>query len=574
MPSSNSNLSSLSSFPSHSLGYGIGLRPKHFPDFLANKKLPIDWLEIISENYMGIGGRSRRVLEKLRADYPIATHGVGLSIAGTDPLDQRYLKLLRELVDWLEPALVTDHLCWTSWKGHHSYDLLPFPLTAESLTHIAARVDAVQNFLGRRILLENPSCYIDFKVSSYSEPEFLAALAERSGCGVLLDLNNCIVNSRNLGWDPLAYLERLGPSHVAQFHLAGHSYEADISIDTHDHEVPEAVWELFAAAVQRFPHASALLEWDDHIPSLERMIEELKTARRRGPGLGQASAAENREPPRLTFESQKAPSSAEDPSSLVALQASFFAALTSCRRPEDFLPQLKSSPAGALRGVGVYQHAYPQRIIEVLKNTFPTMHFILEDELFHAVAAHYVEELGLSDFSINYVGEQWPTFLLTRSCPYPCGVPQETIAALAAFDWTYFELLIRADDPQPRLTAADLASWSAEDWESGVLRLGREASLLALDWEIFGVWTEVQENRVPPPPSQKRELCLFKRADGHLIIEKLDSQQEPFWQALREGARLDQLVDVFAAEDPEAAVGAILEIALRLANEGLLVKVA
>lgn len=550
-----------------SLGYGIGLRPKHFPDFDQAQKLPIDWLEIISENYMGTGGRSRQVLELLRRDYPIATHGVGLSIAGTDPLDQRYLRLLAELVDWLEPVFVTDHLCWTSWKGHHSYDLLPFPLNAESLQHIAERVDAVQTRLQRRILLENPSCYIDFKASDCSEVEFLAALAQRTGCGILLDLNNCIVNSRNLGWDPRAYLEKLDPAHVLQFHLAGHSHEADISIDTHDHEVPEAVWELFAHAVQRFPGASALIEWDDAIPSMERMLSELETARRRGPGLGRATAMSPELSPRHV-----APQP-EPPENLAATQAKFFAALSSYRRPEELLPELKASPAGALRGIGVYQHAYPQRIIEVLKNCFPTLHYILEDELFAAVAALYVEELGSSDFSINYVGQDWPRFLAEKPCPYPFGVAQETIAALARFDWTYYELLIRAPDPLPSLSPGALAAWSPEDWEEKGLRLGAEAALLALDWQLFQVWTEVQEEKLPAPPDPGRELCLFKRAGGHLLIEKIPVAQEPFWQALREGARLDQLLSFYPDSESEAAVSEILALLLRLAHEGLLVQV-
>ena len=222
------------------LGFGIGLRPVHFSELLdQNQAEPqIDWLEIITENYMKTGGYAKSVLEKLRHDYPIAAHGVGLSIAGKDPIDEKYLDALCELVSWLEPQMVTDHLCWTSWKGEHTYDLLPFPLNKESLDHVAARVEYVQKKLGRTILLENPSAYIAFKSSTMSEPDFLYQLTEKTGCGILLDLNNCIVNARNLGWSPIDYLEILPNDRVGQFHLAGHHYGKDISIDTHDEKVP------------------------------------------------------------------------------------------------------------------------------------------------------------------------------------------------------------------------------------------------------------------------------------------------------------------------------------------------
>ncbi len=554
-----------------SLGYGIGLRPQHFPDFQNSSKLSLDWLEIVSENYMGIGGRSRQILEKLRADYPIAAHGVGLSIAGSDPLDQRYLRLLKQMSEWLEPVLITDHLCWTSWKGLHSYDLLPFPLNEESLIHIARRVDRVQEYLGRSILLENPSSYVAFADSEMSEADFLAELCARTGCGILLDLNNCVVNSRNLGWDPVEYLERLHPGMVHQFHLAGHSYEEDISIDTHDHAVPAAVWKLFEQASQRFPGASALVEWDDQIPSLDRMLEEVATARSFGGNI------EGRSVPAFKSELTSTPAQSSGTSSTLSqTQEAFFSAILSYRRPDELLPQLRTSPAGVLRGIGVYQHAYPQRIVEVLKNTFPTLHFILEDELFAATAAHYVEQVGTSDFSINYVGEKWPEFLATVASPYKFGVPQEAVAALAAFDWSYYELLIReqrsAEEAALRIGAADLAAWSPETWEKQSFRLSREASLLSLDWQIFAVWRDIQNGLTPPPPPEAPELCLFKRSDGHLLVEKLDEENKAFWRLMNTGTCLEQLIEHHpSGEDvPEAAVAEILSILLKLAQEDLL----
>lgn len=544
------------------LGYGIGLRPQHFPSFLASPPSSIDWLEIVSENYMGTGGRARHVLEQLRARYPIATHGVGLSIAGPDPLDHLYLKQLRELVSWLEPQLVTDHLCWTSWQGHHSYDLLPFPLNDASLDHIVARIHHVQEYLGRTLLFENPSCYIDFHSSTYSEPEFLAALCQRTSCGLLLDLNNCVVNSRNLGWDPQAYLDLLRPETVQQFHLAGHSVEADISIDTHDHAVPEAVWQLYEQAVQRFPDAGVLLEWDDKIPSLEAMEEELSIARRRAP-TGRSTA--------VRVPARAAARRGDDATDLHKEQQLFFHSILHPEDGESFLPSLRSTPAGAGRGLKVYQFAYPARLSDVLKNTFPSLAYILEDELFGAVAAHYFQSQKPQHFSINYVGAALPRFLREVPSPFAFGVPQEAIAALAAFDWAHYELLISPPPSGPLLSPETLMQWGAEAWEEQRFQLTGEAKVLCLDWPMFDVWTAIQEERIPDPPEPQPEVCLFKRTrEGHIRVEVLASPA--LYLLLSQGSDLAGCVALCAADNEEAAVQEVLSLLLMLAREGLLQK--
>ena len=547
---------------SSQLGFGIGLRPKHFPDFLAQASLPIDWLEIVSENYMGVGGRARLVLEQLRTRFPIATHGVGLSIAGVDPLDQKYLRQLRELIGWLQPSLVTDHLCWTSWQGHHSYDLLPFPLTEESLQHIAGRINYVQEYLGRTLLFENPSCYIDFQTSTYSEPDFLATLCQRTGCGILLDLNNCMVNSRNLNWDPWEYLEKLRSESVGQFHLAGHSVEEFISIDTHDHAVPEAVWQLFEQAAQRFPNASVLLEWDDKIPELSVMLEEIATARQRAAKPGDWDGS--------SLTPQRQPQTANPPiTSLDRIQHDFFSSILSPSENTGWKTTLRETPAGANRGLHVYQSAFPLRIIDVLKNTFPSVHYILEDELMAALAQDYAETQPNQHFSINYVGGQLPAFLRDKASPYNFGVPQSLIAAIAAFDWTHYELLIRPDSTEVPLHQSELAAWTPERWEEQSLKLRSECSLLHLDWPIFDIWTEINQERTPMPPAPGSELCLFKREEGHIHIEVLPQAEDAFWTKLSAGATLATCVEALGG-DAESGVQRCLTIFVALAAQGLL----
>ncbi|WP_432723485.1 DUF692 domain-containing protein [Jeongeupia wiesaeckerbachi] len=260
-------------------GFGLGLRSEHYADFHAAPQ-PLDWLEIISENYLVPGGKPLQHLTRIRADYPMAMHGVSLSIGSTDPLDRDYLRQLRALADRIEPLWLSDHLCWTGVAGRNLHDLLPLPFTDEALAHVADRVMQVQDALGRRILLENVSTYATFRGDDYPEAQFLAALAERADCLILLDLNNVYVNHRNHGLDPYAYLAALPATRIAQFHLAGHQDHGSHVIDSHDAAIVDPVWQLYVAALQRFGPVSTMIERDDAIPPLPELVAELDIARR------------------------------------------------------------------------------------------------------------------------------------------------------------------------------------------------------------------------------------------------------------------------------------------------------
>ena len=279
------------------LGFGLGLRPPHYQDALSNSggASSVDWWELISENFMVAGGNPRRVLRAMRERAPVVLHGVSLSIGSVDSLDEGYLARLATLVAEVEPAIVSDHLCWSGVGGHTAHDLWPLPYTTEALDHIVERVARVQDRLGRRILLENPSSYVTFAASEIGEAEFLAEVARRADCGILLDINNVYVSAQNHGWDAAGYLAAIPVERVGQIHLAGHTDHGSHLLDTHDMPVCAAVWDLYAAAVARFGPVSTMIERDDHIPPLAELIAELDHARRiacdsRGAAAGLESA--------------------------------------------------------------------------------------------------------------------------------------------------------------------------------------------------------------------------------------------------------------------------------------------
>jgi len=255
------------------LGHGIGLRTKHFARFMAERP-PVDWVEAVSENFMAPGGRPVAVLEKVRREVPVVLHGVSLAIGSVDPLSERYLSELESIVKRIEPAMVSDHLCWGTHRGQYVHDLLPLPYTEEALDHVASRVRQVQDRIGRPLFLENPSSYVAFKDSTMTEWEFLSQLARRSGCGLLLDVNNVYVSSRNFGFDPVEYLRGIPADREGYFHLAGHADKGKYLLDTHDHAVPAPVWDLYRGALRRFGRIPSLVEWDDAIPPLEDVVAE------------------------------------------------------------------------------------------------------------------------------------------------------------------------------------------------------------------------------------------------------------------------------------------------------------
>lgn len=283
------------------LGHGVGLRLAHY-DRALSQGVDVDFIEVVTENFFGPGGtipggRPRAVLERVRADVPVVLHGVSLGVGAVDPPSAEYLRALRTVVEWIEPALVSDHLCWGSVGGHYAHDLLPLPHREDAIAVAVENVARVQDALGRRIMLENVSSYVGQAGAAMPEHEFVMEVARRADCLVLLDINNIVVNARNHGFDPLAYIEGIDGERVWQFHLAGHTDRGTYKFDDHVGPVPEEVWALYETAVARFGEVSSIVEWDQDVPTWEVLREQQEIARERARAvIGRAAAVSGEGP--------------------------------------------------------------------------------------------------------------------------------------------------------------------------------------------------------------------------------------------------------------------------------------
>ena len=262
------------------LGFGLGLRSEHYHEILEQRPPEVDWFEIISENYMIDGGKPLYFLDRIRQDYPMVMHGVSMSIGSTDPLNYDYLKQLKKLIQRVEPEWFSDHLCWTGVDHKNMHDLLPLPYTENAVNHIADRINEVQDFIGRQMLIENLSSYITYTSDAMTEWEFLSAVSEKADCYILLDVNNIYVSSYNHHFDPMDYLNGVPAERVWQHHLAGHQNTGNLIIDTHDEPIIDPVWSLYEKTAELLGPVSTMIERDGNIPALSEVVDELKHARK------------------------------------------------------------------------------------------------------------------------------------------------------------------------------------------------------------------------------------------------------------------------------------------------------
>ena len=552
--------------------FGAGFRSAHF-DEIARAPRAVDWFEVVSDTLIGVGGTRRAMLDRLRADYPILLHGVGLSIAGTDPLDASYLRGLRELADSIEPVFVSDHLCWTGFGGKVSHDLLPVAFTPEVLDHVAARVAQVQEVLGRRLLLENATAYLAFAGTQIDEGEFFAALCARTGCGMLLDVNNLIVNAHNLGVDPQPVLAAIPESAVAYMHLAGHAVLPDVRIDTHDAQVPAAVWELYAVAARRFPQAGVIVERDDALPAFAALAAEVECARRLHRNAlavaPVAAFAVAREPVAVACEAP----------SWSALQRRFFERLVDkapgFENANDLdLPALfdDARPVRAARGMRVYSDAYVTSLRRALAVNFPALARVLSGDDFATLAAAYLQRHPPRSADFVSIGAALAEFTLTHRFASDYGVDRAVLAELVQLEQAQIEVANELDAAKT-LAPEALAAIAPEQWDAARFAFVHALRIVVATHDVLSVVAAVQRGEDPERPAAWCGGYLLHRANGALATERLDPGEATVLAALFAGRSFAEACDAAESGNEAERAARGVRALLRACARGLVVQV-
>ena len=510
-------------------GFGLGLRTQHYADFLARQQ-PLDWLEIITDNYLIDGGKPLAMLDTIRRDYPMAMHGVAMSIGAAQGVDVPYLQRVKALADRIEPLWVSDHLCWTGPGPEQLHDLYPLPYTDESARHVIAQVRRAQDVLGRRLVLENVSSYIRYRHDSASEWQFLAHIAQEADCLLLVDVNNIYVSSVNHGFDPLTYLHALPAHRVQQIHLAGHSDNGDHIIDTHDHPVAQPVWDLYAQACQRFGAVAAMIERDDHIPPLADLLDEMAVARRIA--AEHVAPCEAVEPCTLGGIAH-APTPTPEPLALAAVQRHFADQVLTPTLPPE-------APTDSITGrLHVYHHAYRARLAEVLADTYAKTCLYMGCDTFDAHARDYAVAHPPRTRSLNRYGEGLVQAL--RSA-YP---DNPELHELAQLDW---DLRTRFDGADVLVLGSESAQ-AACDWTTQADVLHPSALLRNVTTNVVSLWNAIHTNdEVPESTPLPAPTALLVWRKGH----------QPHFQTL-EGAQATWLGHLRAGASVQDACAALLE---------------
>ena len=494
-------------------GFGLGLRTQHYADFLARKQ-PLDWLEIITDNYLIDGGKPLAVIDAIRRDYPVAMHGVAMSIGASQGVDVPYLQRVKALADRIEPLWVSDHLCWTGPGPEQLHDLYPLPYTDESARHVIAQIRRAQDVLGRRLVLENVSSYIRYRHDSASEWQFLAHIAQEADCLLLVDVNNIYVSSVNHGFDPLTYLHALPAHRVQQIHLAGHSDNGDHIIDTHDHPVAPPVWDLYAQACQRFGAVAAMIERDDHIPPLAELLDEMAIARR--------VAAEHVASPEPVAITSITLATTADLTGLAAVQRHFADRVLANALPPEM-------PEDLITGrLPIYHHAYRARLAEVLADTYGKTCLYMGSDTFEAHARDYAVAHPPRTRSLNRYGEG---LVGTLRAAYP---DNPELHELAQLDWDLRTRFDSADVP----TLETAAAQASDTWTTRPGVLHPSALLRAITTNVVGVWNAIHtDDDVPEAVALPAPATLLVWRKGHQPhFRTLDAAEAAWVQALHAGA--------------------------------------
>jgi uncharacterized protein (UPF0276 family) len=546
------------------IGHGVGLRTRHYARALRGE-LDVDWVELVSENFFGEGGRPARVLERVREAMPIVLHGVSLGIGSIDAPDPEYLDRLRTLIDQVEPAWVSDHLCWSTHQGLHSHALLPLPLTSACLAAVADRVARAQDVLGRQLLLENVSSYVTHNADSLSEWEFLAELCARTDCLLLLDLNNVLVSCTNHGWDPQQYLDGIPGERVWQVHLANHSDRGHYKFDSHLGAVPDEVWALYRDALARWGPISSLVEWDEDTPAWAILQAEQRRAveiARAVLGAAPDHVAPELRSPQIDLDRLYGEAEAEGTDSLAADQALLWKIISF---PTGAADLLASSPVcvreqvertyaqtecfDRIERLEVYANDYYWRLAGVLEQHFPTVAWMLGHVQFHNLVTDYVLVSPSREPDLRRYSRDFPSFI----SQHEQGVNQPELIEVAWIELDRAQILAVADE-QP-LTPVDLASVELDSWPQLRFVAGKTVRLRATTRPFSPMFTRCREGqslelaRKHHPPSLGHTLIW--RRDMTVFHRDLEPSEAAAMQALLEGKSFLEICAAASGTEPE-----------------------
>jgi uncharacterized protein (UPF0276 family) len=518
---------------------GIGLRAPHYRAFL-DRRPGVGWVEVHTENFLARAGHDWRVLSAVRRDYPVSLHGVGLGLGSVHGFSEDHLARVAALVHALEPVLVSEHLAWGALRDRQLNDLLPLRLDHAALDLVAARVQRVQEVLGRRLLVENVSTYVRFAGDAMSEADFLAELARRTGCGVLLDVNNLYVNARNHGEDPYAAIAALPAGCVGEIHLGGHLVTDDGLIDHHGARVAPPVWDLYRAALARFGAVPTLVEWDTDLPPLDVLLDEAAQADAIAATAGQGVVLDTPLVPAgpAPAAHSAADSAAHPAAPLDALQQAFGAALFDAAQDAALAPQLKGDP----RRVGIYRGNLHAHWTRALSSAYPVLRRLVGDEFFDALARVHGRAHPARDPDLNRFGAALPDFL----AGFAPAADHPYLADVARLEWCVHEAWF-APDAEARPVA--LAGLAPDAFEAARAVLHPSLRLHASPWATVALWRAHQEGGPDFPDAlQAPTYALVLRSRVDVVVESIGAADHAALACLAGGgtfgAALDAAFDV------------------------------
>ena len=509
-------------------GFGLGLRTAHYADFAAGRQ-PVDWLEVVTDNFLVDGGKPLAMLDRFRTDYPIALHGVAMSVGTAAGIDPAYVRRVRALADRIDAMWVSDHLCWTGPAGRPMHDLYPLPYTEASARRVIDHVQHAQDLLRRRLVLENVSSYLRFSSSASTEWDFLAHVAREADCELLVDVNNVYVSSVNHGFDPYDYLRALPPERVRQLHLAGHSVSGDFVIDTHDHPVCPQVWDLYAHACALFGPTATLLERDDRIPPLGELLDELRQAREiaarsESAPPSTASAPVTRWTGSSIVEADRAGTTLE---SLQAQIGDLIVDAAPIAVDAALSPLLDDAgPLPGRRGLDIYRNAYRARLAEVLGDHFPKLGRYVGPALFEELAGAYVTACPPQGSSLGRYGDRFAELLTSI---YP---DDPVLTELADLEWA-----MRTSFDGPDQAAWDIDHIRDEGPERCLDQwpvLHGSVRFLTQCTNVLAIWTAIDRDEDVPAVEHRMAALpvMVWRKGMQPCFASLDDAQAGFLKAL------------------------------------------